>query len=317
MRKLLLVSTMMATALSLFAQNPSDVEGQEEMLDAEELLNRNLDTFAELESWVLAESLLADIAQAINMEDVVTPLEEFLKSTIRNLSETYASFSTSELDVSLEVTPENQVLIKSIDPEGRFHLTDLKPNDVITEINGELTVDSTGDPLQTVQYYLFPYAKVIKGFPPLVLTVNRGGTNVDVEINNDDEALQTIAVRNVNFDKPSFTWLNDGQGSVVLHYEPPPSVFLLEIEEEMGQYFDVEFGVLVLQAPQDRGFKAGDVLVEIDDTSIRAIDHVTKALKRSDNDVITTVVKRKGKSVELEVERASVIFRNAEEQMNH
>ncbi|MXZ44140.1 MAG: hypothetical protein F4Z01_04070 [Gammaproteobacteria bacterium] len=308
---------MMAITLSLIAQGPTGSDDEDETLDAEELLNRHLDTFAELESWVLAESTLADIAQAINVEDIVTPLEEFFRTTIKDLSKTYANFSTSELDVSLELTPENQVLIKSIDPEGRFHVTDLKPNDVITDINRELAVDSTDDPLQTVQYYLFPYAKVIKGFPPLVLTVNREGSEVDVEINNNDEALKAITVKSTTFGTPAFTWMNDGQGNVVLQYEPPPSVFLMEIEEEMGQYFDVEFGVLVLQAPQDHGFKAGDVLVEVEDTSIRAIDHVTKALKRSDNDVITTVVKRKGKRVELEVERSSVIFRNAEEQMTH
>lgn len=310
----------------LQAQTPSNTPDSKDKLgadieqlddDIEQLMDRHIDTFAELESWVLAETTLADIAHAINVEDIVTPLEDFLKTTIKNLSETYSSFSENELDVTLELTPKNQVMVKSIVPEGRFSVTDLKTNDVITVINGELTVDSIDDPVQTVQYYLFPYAKAIKGFPPLVLNVNRGGKNVDVEIRNDEEALRTLSREIVTLGSPTLKWVNDGQGTFAVHYELPPSVFLMEIEEEMGQYFNVEFGVLVLQAPKDRGFKAGDILVEIEDTSIRSVDHVTKALKRSDNDVITTIVKRKGKTVELETERSSVIFRNAEEQMTH
>ena len=317
MFRVLLVSSMIVAVPSLLAQAPSKPADTDETLDIEQLMDRHLDTFAELESWVLAESALADIAQAINVEDIVSPLEDFLKTTIKNLSETFASYSENELDVALELTPENQVLVKSIAPEGRFHVTDLQPGDVITEINGTLAVDKFDDPVQTVQYYLFPYAKVIKGFPSLVLNVNRGGKNFDVEINNEDEALQTSTFGKVKLGTPSLQWIIDGQGTYAVHYEVPPSVFLLEIEEEMGQYFDVKFGVIVLQAPKDHGFKAGDILIEIEDTSIRAVDHVTKALKQSDNDVITTTVVRKGKKVELETERSSVIFRNAEEQMIH
>ena len=276
-----------------------------------------LDTLAELESWVLAESALVDLSNTMNVEDMVTPIEDFMKSMLDNLSGTFASYGEHELGITLELTPENQVLVTSIEPEGRFHHTDLKADDVIIEINEQVAVEELEDPVATMQYYLFPYANVITGFPPLSLTVDRKGKNVEIEISNDDVSIQTVRRNIERLHKQPVKWLQDSTGTFTFQYSLPPSVYLLEIEEEMGQYFGVEFGVLVLQAPEDSDFEAGDILVEVEDTAIRAIDHVTKSLKRSENDEISTVVKRKGKSVELKMERSSIIFRNAEEQMIH
>lgn len=317
MLKLFLVSVLIVAVPPLLGQSPPNTSDPEESIDIEQLLDEHIDTYAELESWMLAESTLADIARAINVADIVTPQEDFLKITFQSLAKTFAGFSDSELGVNLELTPDNLVKVTSIEPGGRFHHSDLKANDVIKEINEKLAVDRIDDPVQTVQYYLLPYARVIKGFPPLVLNVTRGGNSVDVEISNDDETLKSFGYKSGNLSAPTLNLVKNRHGTFALHYELPPSVFLIEIEEQMGQYFDVEFGVLVLQAPKDHGFKAGDILVEIEETSIRSIDHVTKALTRSDNDVINIVVKRKGKSVELETDRSSVIFRNAEEQMTH
>ena len=288
--------------------------------ELEQLRDKHLETLAELESLVLVESPLVDLANAINAEDIVTPYKDLLTTMFDNFSGVFTNFSVHDLGVTLDLTPENRVLVKTIDPEGRFHITNLKPNDVITEINKELLVDQIDDPVETVRYFLFPYAKVLKGFPPIALTVNREGKSVDVEISNDDAALQTVKFKPTTLKAPNLQWIINSQSNsftVPYSLNLPPSVFLMEIEEELGTYFDVEFGVLVLQAPKDSGFKAGDILVEIEDTAIRAIDHVVKALKHSESDEITTIVKRVGKSVEFKTERSSLIFRNAEEQMIH
>lgn len=323
MYRLLFLALMILTAPVLWAQaSNSSNDSQKDLAIDEELKQLNkrdpyFDTLAELESWVLAESALVDLSNAMNVQDMVTPIEDFMKTMIDNLSGRFAGFGDHELGISLELTPENQVSVSAIEKEGRFHLTDLKANDVITKINERVVVDELDDPVATVQYYLFPYANVTKGFPPLALTVSRDGKTVDLEIKNDDPALQLTKFNVSKSKAPIVMWAQESPTSYTIHYKPIPSVFLLEIEDEMGQYFDVEFGVLVLKAPKDGKFKAGDILVEIEDTAIRAIDHVTKALKLSENDVITTVITRKGKKVELEMERTSVIFRNAEDQMIH
>ncbi|MYD46192.1 MAG: hypothetical protein F4W92_07560 [Gammaproteobacteria bacterium] len=325
MHRILSLALAILIATTVWAEKqPSNDEDEQDNAPVEELQqlldsDRYLDTLAELESWVLAESALVDLSNAMNVEDMVSPIEDFMKTMLNNLSGRFAGFGEPELGITLEVTPENQVLVKSIEPEGRFHLTELKVNDVIVKINGQVAVDELDDPVATMQYYLFPYANVIKGFPPLALTVSRDKKDVDLEIENDDEAMLTktkYALKQIKGPTgPILMWDQGSPGVVTFEYKAPPSVFLLEIEEEMGQYFDVEFGVLVLKAPEDSDFKAGDVLVDIEDTAIRAIDHVTKALKFSENDMINAEVKRKGKKVEIELERTSVIFRNAEDQM--
>lgn len=323
LHQILSLATIILVAPILWAQeqSSSDNDDDELVVEIQPLVDsdRYLDTLAELESWVLAESALVDLSNAMNVKDMVSPIEDFMKTMLNNLSGRFAVFGEQELGITLEATPENQVLVTSIEPEGRFHLTDLKVNDVITKINEQVAVDELDDPVVTMQYYLFPYANVIRGFPPLELTVRRDEKEVDVQIKNDDEAIVTkFPLKTLKGPMgPIVMWDHDRPGAVTIEYKAPPSVFLLEIEDEMGQYFDVEFGVLILKAPKDSDFKAGDVLIDIDDTAIRAIDHVTKALKRSEDDVIKAEVKRKGKKVEIELERTSVIFRNAEDQMIH
>ena len=323
LHQILSLATIILVAPILWAQeqSSSDNDDDELVVEIQPLVDsdRYLDTLAELESWVLAESALVDLSNAMNVKDMVSPIEDFMKTMLNNLSGRFAVFGEQELGITLEATPENQVLVTSIEPEGRFHLTDLKVNDVITKINEQVAVDELDDPVATMQYYLFPYANVIRGFPPLELTVRRDEKEVDVQIKNDDEAIVTkFPLKTLKGPMgPIVMWDHDRPGAVTIEYKAPPSVFLLEIEDEMGQYFDVEFGVLILKAPKDSDFKAGDILIDIDDTAIRAIDHVTKALKRSEDDVIKAEVKRKGKKVEIELERTSVIFRNAEDQMIH
>ncbi|MCY3540695.1 MAG: hypothetical protein F4X56_06595 [Gammaproteobacteria bacterium] len=325
MQRILSLAMMMSVTPQLWAQDQSsNEEDQQDSAAVEEVQrprdsDRYLDTLAELESWVLAESALVDLSNTMNVEDMVSPIEDFMKTMLNNLSGRFANFGEQDLGITLEETPKNQVLVTSIEPEGRFYLTDLKANDVIVKINEQVAVEELDDPVATMRYYLFPYAKVIKGFPPLALTVSRDGKDFDIEIENDEEAI--ITKYNMKEIKgptgPILMWDHGGPGEITIEYKPPPSVFLLEIEDEMGQYFDVEFGVLILKAPKDSDFKAGDILVDIEDTAIRAIDHVTKALKLSENDMISAEVKRKGKKVEIELERTSVIFRNAEDQMIH
>lgn len=324
LHQILSLATIILVAPILWAQEQSSSDNDDDdelVVEIQPLVDsdRYLDTLAELESWVLVESALVDLSNAMNVKDMVSPIEDFMKAMLNNLSGGFAVFGEQELGITLEATPENQVLVTSIEPEGRFYLTDLKVNDVITKINEQVAVDELDDPVATMQYYLFPYANVIRGFPPLELTVRRDEKEVDVQIKNDDEAIVTkFPLETLKGPMgPIVMWDHDRPGAVTIEYKAPPSVFLLEIEDEMGQYFDVEFGVLILKAPKDSDFKAGDILIDIDDTAIRAIDHVTKALKRSEDDVIKAEVKRKGKKVEIELERTSVIFRNAEDQMIH
>ncbi len=324
MQRILSLAMIILVAPILWAQEQSSGDKDDDNKLVEEIQplvdsDRYLDTLAELESWVLAESALVDLSDAMNVKDMVSPIEDFMKTMLNNLSGRFAGFGEQELGITLETTPENHVLVTSIEPEGRFHLTDLKVNDVIIKINEQVAVDELDDPVATMQYYLFPYANVIRGFPPLELTVSRDEKDIDIEIKNDDEELFTkFSMKTIKGPMgPIVMWDHDRPRAVTIELKTPPSVFLLEIEDEMGQYFDVDFGVLILKAPKDSDFKAGDILVDIEDTAIRAIDHVTKALKGSENDVINAEVKRKGKMVEIELERTSVTFRNAEDQMIH
>lgn len=75
---------------------------------------------------------------------------------------------------------------------------------------------------------------------------------------------------------------------------------LLEFEEELGHYFGMEFGILVVDTPKDSQLKVGDLLLRIDDKPVRSISHAERFL-RSAEETTEFTVKRQGKIKKLDI----------------
>ncbi len=84
---------------------------------------------------------------------------------------------------------------------------------------------------------------------------------------------------------------------------------LLEFERDMGHYFDMEFGVLVIDAPEGRALKKGDVLLRINDKAVRSISHAQRYFEASDG-AAKVEIKRRNKKQEIELVSNDLIVRD-------
>ena len=84
-------------------------------------------------------------------------------------------------------------------------------------------------------------------------------------------------------------------------------IFVMEIEEEFGDYFNVEYGVLVLKAGDVEGIQAGDILLEIDEKPVRSLSQAFRHKQDADSDVEILLKRNKReKSVTLDKDKFSL-----------
>lgn len=75
-------------------------------------------------------------------------------------------------------------------------------------------------------------------------------------------------------------------------FESPSNlVYVMDIEEEFGRYFGVDYGVLVLEAEEVEGIKPGDILLKVDDQPIRSVPQAIEEFQDG-KDELKLLVKR-------------------------
>ncbi|MCY3883814.1 MAG: PDZ domain-containing protein [Gammaproteobacteria bacterium] len=89
-------------------------------------------------------------------------------------------------------------------------------------------------------------------------------------------------------------------GDAISIYRPAPYLVLLEFEEELGHYFGMEYGILVVDAPKDSKLQVGDVLLRIDNKPVRSISHAERFLRDTEETTEFTV-KRRGKTQKIDI----------------
>ena len=92
----------------------------------------------------------------------------------------------------------------------------------------------------------------------------------------------------------------DNYRSVVSILGYDRELVLLEFEDELGHYFGMEFGILVVDTPKDSPLQVGDLITRIDDKPVRSISHAQRFL-RSAEETTEFTVKRRGKTQKLDI----------------
>ena len=80
-----------------------------------------------------------------------------------------------------------------------------------------------------------------------------------------------------------------------------PELELVDIGEDLGKYFGVDSGVLVLDTPPGSNLKPGDILRRVDDADIRNADEAYRLLADLDEDG-TAAIRRENRSRNVKVE---------------
>ena len=80
-----------------------------------------------------------------------------------------------------------------------------------------------------------------------------------------------------------------------------PELELVDIGEDLGKYFGVDSGVLVLDTPPGSNLKPGDILRRVDDADIRNAEEAHRLLADLDEDG-TAAIRRENRSRNVKVE---------------
>ena len=204
------------------------------------------------------------------------------------------------LGVLIADQDEQGVTVGGVAPDGGAEAAGVVAGDVITGINGEpLTgLDRPGERLREI-------LDDVESGDPVNVVILRDGELSDIEVVTTDVYRGDLVPR-FDFD---FNWLPrvDVPGRVIAlrdRFEHRESdLKLADIGEDLGDYFGVDAGVLVLDTPSNSDLRPGDILKRIDDADVGSSAEAYRLLAGEGEAAVE--VRRKNRSVDLTVAKHS------------
>lgn len=204
------------------------------------------------------------------------------------------------LGVLIADQDEQGVTVGGVAPDGGAEAAGVLAGDVITGINGEpLTgLDRPGERLREI-------LDDVESGDPVNVVILRDGELSDIEVVTTDVYRGDLVPR-FDFD---FNWLPrvDVPGRVIAlrdRFEHRESdLKLADIGEDLGDYFGVDVGVLVLDTPSNSDLRPGDILKRIDDADVGSSAEAYRLLAGEGEAAVE--VRRKNRSVDLTVAKHS------------
>lgn len=246
-----------------------------------------------------------------SLEDARARLTEAAREMAEATREQFAARSDrAMIGVLIADQDEQGVVVGGVTPDGGAEAAGVLADDVITGINGEpLTgLDKPGQRLREI-------LEDVASGDPVNLVILRDGELSEVEVVTT-KAYRADLVPHFDFD---FDWLpkaSDWPGRVVAlgnRFERHrDDLKLVDIGADLGAYFNVDAGVLVLDTPPKSGLKPGDIVKRIDGADVASSQEAYQLL-RGEGDAVVEVfrridgvgVVRKGRAVEVTVAKHS------------
>ena len=194
---------------------------------------------------------------------------------------------------------DDGVHVAAVTPDSGAEAAGILADDVIVAINGKVlaTQAHPGRSLREAMADVEAGEKVAIAFV-------RDGEEHDVDVVATARAHPARSMR----------WRMAGPGdSKAFHFFGPerhmvrrirradPELELVDIGEDLGKYFGVDSGVLVLDTPPGSNLKPGDILRRVDDADIRNADEAYRLLADLDEDG-TAAIRRENRSRNVKVE---------------
>ena len=224
------------------------------------------------------------------------------------------------LGVLISEQGEHGITVAGLSPEGGAEKAGVVEDDVIVAINGESLVGDD-DPVDVLH-------EILEDVAP--------GDAVELVVLRDDETIPLEVVttapvsdfrmaarrlgrigRDFDFD---FDWRERRPGR--LDRRERDGLRLADIGEDLGDYFGVDAGVLVLDTPAKSAFMPGDILKRIDGAAVSSAADGHRLLRRLTEDA-QAEVRRKNRKVMVDVspppkrERRRVVFVDEDEEHDY
>ncbi|MCY4143477.1 MAG: PDZ domain-containing protein [Gammaproteobacteria bacterium] len=288
-------------------------QDEQDYKEVREQLDRAVEALAELESDVIVHELGPLVH---SLQPGVESLTEMLLSVLSEFDE---AIQLGQIGVTLSTTADKNLTVVGIQDWSPAIGAGLQQDDQVVTIDG-LKIAEADDPEITANRLI---SSLSRG-DTLRLGVLRDGKQVDIPIEvGTSSAGRTWFVPSPN---RSYVYMGDGNYQVIRPHdafsgwlrpnargelsEAIDVISLLEVEEELGHYFGVDFGVLVLSvSDKHEVLKPGDVLMKIGNNSVRSYSHANRYLRqRSDTPEMEITVRRRGKQTTVDLDSSRTAF---------
>ena len=195
------------------------------------------------------------------------------------------------IGVLLDKATDTGVPIREVYDGAPADIAGIQADDVVLSV-GKLDVTELDNPTETTAALIA--LKRPGSIIPLKLKRDQEELDVSVAI-VDRNTLNRIATSSRVWqtsvgdiaipEAGGFTGVYGGPTEILSFPRTDNKIFVMEIEEEFGRYFDVEYGVLVLKAKNVDGIQAGDILLSIDGKPVRSLSHAIRHKQDAEDEI--------------------------------
>lgn len=276
------LSAMMLVAAGAFADEASEAPASAELAAATQQLAKAREAFA------------AAIAKVGEIETEI--LHDFDGENWFESIELFPGRDGAMLGVVIRDADEG-VYVAGVTPDSGAEAAGIRVDDVIVAIDGK-ALDAESRPGNAVR-------KIMAGVEPgepVAIAFLRDGEERDVEViaTARPHPAKSIRWRMARPSGPDAFWAFRDAPHHRFH-EEEPELELVDIGEDLGKYFGVDAGVLVLDTPPGSNLKPGDILRRIDDADIRNAEEAYRLLAALDEDA-TAAIRRESRNRNVKIE---------------
>lgn len=323
----LLAIGLLATGLSLssFAKEDDQTETDETSSAASRALEALEDATKAIQQDT--ESTAAELDKLRKFLDSIDQLEPAIYQIAKQVPPSTRS-DLGYIGVTLGASVPQGVEIADVMPGGPAAAAGLEAGDIVTKIDG-VSVPDFDDPIGGVAGLISSkgtnhtvrlnirrgdesFEKAIETVSRLDLWIIERQRSLDRARLGRQQAAESLAKARQNYGGVlGYSLSSHGPhvwSSTINVIEP---IEIMEIEADLGHYFDVEFGVLVVDVPDDEDIpiRRGDILLSIDENNVRAASQALKYAQESEGE-IEIVVQRKKREKRINIDADKLILRD-------
>ncbi|MXY52489.1 MAG: PDZ domain-containing protein [Gammaproteobacteria bacterium] len=195
---------------------------------------------------------------------------------------------------------DDGVHVAAVTPDSGAEAAGILADDVIVAINGKVLA-TEADPGRSLRQAM----EDVEAGETVAIAFVRDGEEHDVDVVATARAhpARSMRWRMAGPMDPKAIHFFGGPGCHIQRrvHRAHPELELVDIGEDLGKYFGVDSGVLVLDTPPGSNLKPGDILRRIDDADIRNADEAYRLLADHDEDG-TASIRRENRTRNVKVE---------------
>lgn len=217
----------------------------------------------------------------------------------------HTGYKRAFLGVLLGDQSENGIVVAGVTPGGGAETAGIEADDIIVSVNDESLTDHKR-PLEVLH-------RVLDGVSP-------GGDVAMVVLRNGEmQSFDAVPTSTIPF---TYGFLPGGVSGLPELIKRVQGIWdgalgstgrtielgglqFVDIGEDLGDYFGVDSGVLVLNAPGNSGLKPGDIVRRIDGADVASANEARRLLAATSGDEAEVEVRRKNRKVDVTAAKVS------------